>query len=247
MRLPGLEGSNTMVYVEPIGTGESGRLPDTDLYTLARYATHLRAIVDVVGGQDSALLGHAHGGSVLQQYITTYPDSVRALVLVCSTPVWHDELIRETEDNLSRFAEQHAEPREASDVATAYLDVLTATDDRSLTHAVRRLFPAYFRDYWDSGSHANFFKLRSDIHAWAEPCNRGGFDRTDFRDQLIRIRTPALVIAGAWDPIISPRWSRALEVSLPESRLVQFPRSAHLPHLEEPDSFSRVVTEFLMR
>ena len=247
MRLPGLESSNTMVYVEPIGTGESGRLPETDLYTLARYATHLRAIVEAVGGRGTALLGHSHGGSVLQQYITTYPDSVRALVLVCSTPAENGELIRETEDNLSRFAERHAHHSEAADVAAAYLDVLTATDDQTLTQALRRLFPAYFRDYWDSSSYASFFKLRSAITGWAEPSNRGGFERTDFRDDLTRVRTPALVISGAWDPIISPRWSRALEVSLPESLLVQFPNSAHMPHLEEPDIFSRTVTEFLMR
>jgi proline iminopeptidase len=168
-------------------------------------------------------------------------------VLVCSTPAENGELIRDTEDSLSRFAEQHARYREATDVAAAYLDVLTATDDHTLTQAMRRLFPAYFRDYWDSSSHASFFKLRSALTAWAEPLYRGGFERTDFRDYLIRVRTPALVICGAWDPIISPRWSRALEVSLPESRLVQFPNSAHMPHLEEPDTFSRIVTEFLMR
>jgi proline iminopeptidase len=246
MRLPGLEGSNTMVYIEPIGTGGSGRLPDTGLYTLGRYVTHLRAVVEAVGGRGTALLGHAHGGSVLQQYITAYPDSVRALVLVCATPAWNEELIRETGDNLSRFAEQHAQHSEASDVEAAYLDMLTATDDQTLTHALRRLFPAYFRDYWGS-SFASLFKLRSTITAWAEPSNRGAFERTDFRDRLHRVRTPALVIAGAWDPIVSPRWSRALAVSLPESRLVQLPGSAHMPHLEEPEIFSRTVTEFLMR
>jgi proline iminopeptidase len=247
LRLPDLESSNTMVYVEPIGTGESGRLPETDRYTLARYAFHLRAIVDAVGGRDTALLGHAHGGSVLQQYLTMYPDSVRAVVLVCSTPVGNEEVIRETEDNLSRFAEQHADHGEATDVAAAYLDVLTATDDHTLTHALRRLFPAYFRDYWESRAHASYFKLRSDITAWADPSNRGGFERTDFRDRLARVRTPALVLCGAWDPIIGPRWSRALEVSLPESRLVQLPGSAHMPHLEEPAAFGRIVTQFLSR
>ena len=247
MRLRNLEPSHTMVYVEPIGTGESGRLPRTDRYTLARYATHLRAIVEAVGGRDAALLGHAHGGSVLQQYITTYPDSVRALVLECSTPVENEELIRETEDNLSRFAEQHARHGEAADVAAAYLDVLTATDDHTLTHAVRRLFPAYFRDYWDSSSRARLFRLRSGITAWSAPSNRGGFEGTDFRDRLARVRTPVLVICGAWYPIIGPRWSRALEVSIPGSRLMQFPGSAHLPHLEEPETFGRVVTEFLAR
>jgi proline iminopeptidase len=247
LRLPDLESSNTMVYVEPIGTGKSGRLPVTDRYTLARYAIHLRAIVEAVGGRGAALLGHAHGGSVLQQYLTTYPDSVRAVVLVCSTPVGNEEVIRETEDNLSGFAERHTDHGEATDVAAAYLDVLTATDDHTLTHALRRLFPAYFHDYWDSRAHARYFKLRSDITAWADPSNRGGFERTDFRDRLARLRTPALVLCGSWDPIISPRWSRALEISLPESRLLQLPGSAHMPHLEEPATFRRIVTEFLSR
>jgi proline iminopeptidase len=247
LRLPGVERSNTMVYVEPIGTGKSGRLPETDSYTLARYATHLRAIVETVGGRGTALLGHAHGGLVLQQYITSYPDSVRALVLVSSTPTADEELIREIEDNLARFVEHHAHHREATDVAAAYLDVLTATDDHTLTQALRRLFPAYFRDYWDSSSHASFFALRSAITAWAQPSSREGFERTDFRDRLVRVRTPALIITGAWDPIISPRWSRALEVALPQSQLRQLPNSAHLPHLEEPETFSRMVNEFLMR
>jgi proline iminopeptidase len=247
LRMPALETSHTVVYVEPIGTGGSGRLPGTDRYTLARYAAHLRAVVEVVGGSETALLGHSHGASVLLQYLTSYPDNARALVLVCSTPVANAELIRETGDNLSEFAEQHADHGEAADVAAAYLDVLTATDDHTLTHAVRRLFPACFRDYWDPTSHPSFFTLRSAIMAWAEPSNRGGLQSVDFRDQLTRVRTPALIISGAWDPIVSPRWSRALEVSLPESRLVEFPNSAHLPHLEEPTAFSRIVTEFLLR
>lgn len=247
LRLRGLESANTMVYVEPIGTGESGRLPAPDRYTLARYATHLRAVVEAVGGPGAALLGHSHGGLVLQQYLTTYPDSVRAVVLVCSTPAGNEELIRETEDSLSRFAEQHARHGEATDVAAAFLDVLSVTDDRTLTQALRRLFPAYFRDYWDGGSHARFFKLRSAVTGWAEPSYRGAFERIDFRDRLARVRTPALVISGAWDLIISPRWSRALEVSLPEAVLVQFRGSAHMPHVEEPDTFARVVTEFLLR
>jgi proline iminopeptidase len=247
LRLPHLESSYTMVYVEPAGTGESGRLPATDRYTLARYAVHLRAIVDAVGGRGAALLGHAHGGSVVQKFLTTYPDSVLAVVLVCSSPVGSEELIRETEENLSRFAEQHAHHGEAVDVAAAYLDVLTAIDDHTLTHAVRRLFPAFFRDYWDSRAHASHFKLRSEITAWADPSNRGGWERTDLRDRLAQVRTPALVVSGEWDPIISPRWSRALEASMPVSRLVRFPGSAHMPHLEEPATFSRIVTEFLSR
>src|SRR5258705_7128187 len=73
MRLPGLESSNTMVYVEPIGTGESGRLPETDLYTLSRYASHLRGIVEAVGGRGTALLGHSHGGGGGEEKITPHP------------------------------------------------------------------------------------------------------------------------------------------------------------------------------
>src|SRR6478735_2965871 len=45
LRMPGLEDSLTMVYVEPVGTGDSGRLPDPRDYTVATYAHFLHAVV----------------------------------------------------------------------------------------------------------------------------------------------------------------------------------------------------------
>ena len=123
-------------------------------------------------------------------------------------PAENEELIRETEDSLSRFAEQHAHYSEATDVAAAYLDVLTATDDHTLTQAMRRLLRVLPRLL---GQQVTRELVQAAIghHGMGGTVVPRGFERADFRDHLIRVRTPALVISGAWDPIIGPRWSRA--------------------------------------
>ncbi|AQA25716.1 ndr family protein [Rhodococcus sp. MTM3W5.2] len=247
LRTPLLEAYCTVVYVEPIGTGESGRLSAPDLYTLHRYAEHLRAIVEVLDTDQAVLLGHAHGGSVVQQFMIDYPGAVAAAVLVSSSPVGSDELLREGADNLARFAEIHSVHSEAQDVTAAYLDILTATSDDGLTRAVRRLFPAYFRDYWDPRLNPALFQLRSSIRTWSEPARRGGFVRVDFRRTLSQQRTPALIIAGRWDPIVSARWSRMIQASMSDAELVELDSSAHMPHLEQPEEFARAVTDFVAR
>ncbi|WP_232249396.1 MULTISPECIES: alpha/beta fold hydrolase [unclassified Streptomyces] len=77
----GLEDSLTMVYVEPVGTGDSGRLPDPRDYTVATYAHFLHAVVQHLNVPRFALLGHSHGGFVAQRYVLDHPAQVTALVL----------------------------------------------------------------------------------------------------------------------------------------------------------------------
>ncbi|MGH3739501.1 MAG: alpha/beta fold hydrolase [Micromonosporaceae bacterium] len=46
LRLPRLEGELTLVYLEPVGTGASGRLADPRGYTLAQYARLVEGLID---------------------------------------------------------------------------------------------------------------------------------------------------------------------------------------------------------
>ncbi|WP_372346389.1 alpha/beta fold hydrolase [Streptomyces sp. KL116D] len=74
-----------MVYVEPVGTGRSGRLPDARDYTVATYARLLHHVVDHLGQPRVHLsLRHSHGGFVAQQYALDHPD--RLASSSCTTP-----------------------------------------------------------------------------------------------------------------------------------------------------------------
>ncbi|WP_406259601.1 alpha/beta hydrolase [Actinacidiphila glaucinigra] len=49
----------TVVYIEPVGTGGSDRLPDPREYTIATYTTFLNAVVEHLAQQKISVLGHS--------------------------------------------------------------------------------------------------------------------------------------------------------------------------------------------
>lgn len=48
LRMPALEGGLTLVYLDPVGSGDSGLLPDGD-YSMSRYARFAEAVLDDLG------------------------------------------------------------------------------------------------------------------------------------------------------------------------------------------------------
>lgn len=72
---------------------------------------------------------------------------------------------------------------------------------------------------------------------------RGDLDAA--AERLGEIRHPALVLVGEVDqPDIHAIAARLVE-HLPNSTLATIPAAAHLPSLERPEPFGRLVTEFL--
>ena len=85
--MPLLEQDLTMVYVEPVGTGASGRLPDAREYNLATYVHFLNAVIEHLALPEVVLLGHSHGGFVAQRYALDRPERVASLILYDTSPV----------------------------------------------------------------------------------------------------------------------------------------------------------------
>jgi len=66
----------------------------------------------------------------------------------------------------------------------------------------------------------------------------------DFREQLGKIRTPALVISGTHDPATPPADGRFLAQQIPGARYVEL-NAAHLSNIEDQDRFNQELTAFL--
>lgn len=62
---------------------------------------------------------------------------------------------------------------------------------------------------------------------------------------LADVRSPALVIAGALDPIGRPR-AAALAAAIPDARFESVEDAGHAPHLETPAAFRRLILSFLL-
>ncbi len=66
----------------------------------------------------------------------------------------------------------------------------------------------------------------------------------DFRNNLVKVRKPALVIAGAHDPATTPADGHFLADRIPGARYAEL-NAAHLSNIEDRDRFNRVVSAIL--
>lgn len=68
--------------------------------------------------------------------------------------------------------------------------------------------------------------------------------REDYREALAAIRQPTLVIHGAHSQLYGSGTAEHIVSALPQARSVQFDRSGHAPHMEQPELFNRLVRDF---
>jgi pimeloyl-ACP methyl ester carboxylesterase len=66
----------------------------------------------------------------------------------------------------------------------------------------------------------------------------------DARPLLARIAQPTLVVHGANSHLYGSDTADHLVAALPNARAVQFDRSGHSPHLEQPELFNRTIQQF---
>ncbi|WP_433381412.1 alpha/beta fold hydrolase [Actinoplanes sp. CA-142083] len=246
LRMPEVERHVTVVYVEPIGTGDSGRLPThPDGYTRAVYADALDQVIKQLGRDRVYLLGHSYGGFVAQYYAAHHPENLAGVILYESSPVTGEEQGAESMRLLGEFMARNQDNPAAPGVLAALQSIGGITDDEELTAALRGLLPAYFADYW--GREAELSPVRNSVQVTyiSGRAADGTPDVIADRELLATIALPTLVIAGEYDVICGEKWGREIHGLVRNSRLVVLEHSGHLGHVEEPERFAKAVTDFV--
>ena len=67
----------------------------------------------------------------------------------------------------------------------------------------------------------------------------------DLRPRLAEIRAPTLVVKGPRDHYVPPVWSREVAGLIPGARYVEVPGTGHVSHVSMPDTFNRILLEWL--
>ncbi|GAA1642224.1 alpha/beta fold hydrolase [Actinoplanes couchii] len=228
LRSAALEEHFTVVYLEPVGTGDSQPLPAGATY-LQTYTDFLYAVVEHLAVPRVFLLGHSHGGVVAQRFAVQHPGRIAGLALYSSTPVTGQEFWTAAADEAARHPERHPDVPEAVEAAAA----LSGSD-------LRALLPVYFADYW--GRRHEFQSLRDTLRTWPVEFS----DRTvDLRPELPLITAPTVVISGRHDFICGPAWADMLHQGIAGSRLVTLENSGHFGQIEEPAAFLDAVVSLL--
>ncbi|SFT22465.1 alpha/beta fold hydrolase [Streptomyces sp. ok210] len=240
LRLPALEERMTMVYATQVGTTEDSRLPShPDGYTMEVYVRFVHAVVEHLGVPRVYLLGHSAGGFFAQGYALTHPDRLAGVILHSSmahnTVELREEATARLDDLPARFP-GHPGPVA---VRAVWEEPLVENPTSELrTARLRKLLPAYFKDYW--GREEEFAAIAESVVVH----NVNGLS-FDHRGRLGEMRTPTLVVVGMHDFICSPRWAEEMIAELPDATLIQLLDSGHYGHLEQPTEFTAAVAEFV--
>lgn len=246
MRSPALERRLTMVYLEPAGTGDSGRLPaHPHGYTRARYSDHLAALIDHLGEPRVYLLGHSHGGFVAQYHAIHRPDQLAGVVLYESAPATGPEFGAEAARMVGALAERYAGHPLLPDMLNAFGQIPQIADDETMVRVARGIVPAYVASYWADPPAWTDFQNAIQATYISGLDDQGMPDPVDDRAALPALRVPTLVVVGRFDVICGPRWAEELHRLIPGSRLLVLEKSGHFGHLEEPEVFAQAVAAFV--
>jgi proline iminopeptidase len=244
LRMPGLERGLTLVYLDPVGSGESDRLPDGD-YSMPRYARFAEAVLDDIGAPTAYFLGHSHGGFVALQFAIDHPDRLDGLILYDTAPTNGPDQTQAANRGMTSFVQRWPDRPEAAEAgrmwdAVELSQTMEITDEESERRYLNGILPAYFADYRktveQTGSELTL-RLTYDPNRLPDPWN--------VRDQLGAINVPTLVIVGTYDFICPARFAYEMRAGMPDARLSELRESGHLGHIEQPDEFTAAVLDFV--
>ncbi len=174
------------------------------------------------------LLGYSWGGLLALLYAGEHPGKVRALALVSPAAGWggHQHAFKEEFDRRTRSETVRRMRAELEASGLAKRDPAAYRQRRfDLSVAGYFLDPRGARD-----STPFVVQVQAQQATWASLKGHG----SELRRRLGRLEAPTLIVHGRHDPI-PLEWAEELAGRLPRTRLVVLERSAHVPHVEEPE------------
>lgn len=234
------------VLYDQIGCGNSTHLPDKpkEFWTPELFMEELVLLTEHLGISNKYdIVGQSWGGMLGMQFAITKPKGLNAMVIAdspASMEVWVSEA-NKLRKELPPEVEATLLKHEAAET-TEDPEYVAAVDVFYSRHLCRIPQPPYVL--------ASFEQLAADptvYHTMNGPSEFhviGSLKHWDIRPQLREITTPTLLVSGQYDEA-TPAMVKEINGLIPGSKWELFAESSHMPHVEEPAKFKRVVSEFL--
>jgi len=216
-----------LICFDKRGTGVSDPVPLGAIPTLEQWNDDVGAVMDAVGSQRAALLGHGEGGPMATLFAATYPERTSALVLVNTFA----RMLRDVDYSigypadrvptfLARFKEAWGTGKTVDVVAPS-----VAHDER-----FRRWYGRYERLANGPGALAAMYATMFEI---------------DVRHVLPTIRVPTLVLHRNGDCNIRVGHGRYLAEHIPAAKYVELPGEDHVFYVGDTETMLGEIEEFL--
>lgn len=235
LRAPALEKQLTVIYVEPLGTGGSARLPAGEPYTLTRFATQLETLRQALRLGRTCVIGHSYGGLIAATWASEHPDSVGELVLYSSPSRTDKDFDDAMVAGLDRWKD-----RPWFQTAKAAMLADDSMTDAAATAQWKQAVPLLFGD-WDEAKYGAQVYVPTYVAVYQQPQK----DPIDLRPHLAQLTAATLIVVGATDFCCGDRWAKELAAGIHGSTVERFEHSGHMAHLEEPDRYATVIAGFV--
>lgn len=239
-----LSDARPVVFYDQLGCGRSDRPDSSNLWEIGRFRDELHQLRTTLGLDKVHVFGHSWGTILAVEYALAYPEIVQSLILASpclSTMRWIADalsLIKLLPEHMQRVIEKHSpsemvQSEEYSQAVKEYerrhlcrLDPLPLPMQESKANTNESIYMAM----WGS----NEFSLTGSLK---------GYDCTK---RLRELSCPVLLTCGRHDEA-TPQATSWYGSLISRSEVVVFEYSAHMPHLEEPESYLNVMRNFLSR
>ncbi len=190
------------------------------------YASALSNLLDALKIGEADLVTNSWGTLVALGFANAYPKRVRSLVLGGPTVGSHgrsaEERKRLTEERIARIRHLGAKAMRAQDIPRLISETATPR---------ARALAAGMGEFATVEGYAQAVRM---------------LYSTDGVELIAALDKPVLIISGTEDRTTPPETNaRKLEAAAKRARFEAVPGCGHLPHLEKPEVFSRLVLGFL--
>ena len=209
-----LEDTFDVILPDLRGFGNSTTVDSA--YSMDDLASDIAGLLDQLGLQKTAIVGHSMGGYVALAFARLYPDRVSGLGLVSS-----QVLADPPERKEGRY-------KSAADVSANGIGSVVETMTTKFTNDER--LQAYARASMERQPPAAYIGA---LKAMAE--------RTDSTHLLPSFHFPVVVIHGDSDSLIPVDRAREVKGALPQAHLVEIPGAGHMPMLEAKEETAEAL------
>jgi pimeloyl-ACP methyl ester carboxylesterase len=220
-----------LVYLDLRGNGRSDVGP-TNKWTLEQWAEDVHSFCEALSINAPIVLGHSLGGIVAMVYAARYPDHP---LQAYSKQYFDSAGRRRSFDVFDRLGGPRAR--------AAAMAFWTDPNDASLTEYEEVCIPLYTRTVPLAGFLERAVRNPAMRLVSFEPELR----RLNLLRQLDRIKCPTLIVAGEDDPITPVADMEDIAAALRPDlvRRVRFANAGHGVYRDRPESFFRVLRDFI--
>lgn len=231
-QLPAFAATHRVIAVDLPGFGAS-ELPVREI-SMAGYARFLDELLEALGvAEPVAVVGNSMGGFVAAELALALPQRVERLVLVAAAGVSGDRVNRAPALTVARalgLVTAWGASRHEPFARRPRLRWLTL---RFVARHPERLPAPLAYELMEGSGRAGFLPALDSLLSY------------NLRDRLPEIPCPTLIVWGADDRVVPVGDAHRFERMIADTRTVILPETGHVPMIERPAVFNRLLAEFL--